>query len=213
MRNHEVTLCFTRARARLARFLHDLAHKLGEPSAYYDGAPAGRLLDDVVCELEAKGVPKFDPRDPSWPLQPHERIRRFLISPGWMEFPVAAVYTNTGMTPEACQSARWLAEVIGGRPALAPAEPTGHTASLRAELERLHAEFKRTQWPPPNSMWRHYNGGVYRVEYVMDGVVHYVAQDDGTEWTRPVAEWNEHVERDGYVGPRFTEAPAVVDPW
>lgn len=108
MRNHDVALCFVRARARLARFLHDIAHKLGEPSAYYDGVPAGRLVDAVVNELEAKGVPRFDPRDPTWPLKPHARIRRFLINPGgWT-------------TPEVRQPPKWWAEVIEGRPAPSP---------------------------------------------------------------------------------------------
>ncbi len=98
MRNHEVVFCITRAQAGLARFLHDLARKLGEPSAYYDGVPAGHLVDDVINELERLGVPKSDPRDPTWPLQPHERIRQFLVYP-----------------------ARWQVEVFEGRPAPAPA--------------------------------------------------------------------------------------------
>ncbi len=69
------------------------------------------------------------------------------------------------------------------------------------------AETERLRWPPPNSMWRHFKGNLYRVERVVDGVVHYVAERDGGEWTRPVAEWHEHVERPdwNYSGPRFVE--------
>jgi hypothetical protein len=122
LRNHEIILCYVRARTRLARLLHDLAVRLGGPTAYYDGVPAAALVDDVVNELETLGVPRADPRDPTWALKPHERIRLFLIHParvqGLLEFTVVSVQTAT--VPQAPGRPAWWPGVIEGRPAQPP---------------------------------------------------------------------------------------------
>ena len=58
--------------------------------------------------------------------------------------------------------------------------------------------------------YRHFKGKEYRLLYLaqhsetMEPMVVYQAlYDEGGIWVRPSAMWNEQVERDGYVGPRF----------
>lgn len=61
--------------------------------------------------------------------------------------------------------------------------------------------------PNPGEFWRHFKGGVYRIETIAmvestgDRVVVY-SGDSGT-WTRPLSEFLGSVSRDGYDGPRF----------
>ena len=58
-------------------------------------------------------------------------------------------------------------------------------------------------------MYRHFKGGIYEALYVARDsenpekqmVVYKNAQ--GEMWVRPLEMWDEHVERDGYSGPRF----------
>lgn len=57
----------------------------------------------------------------------------------------------------------------------------------------------------------HFKGGVYQVLGVArhsetgEALVVYRTQSGAGElWVRPLAMWNEWVERDGYAGPRFT---------
>ena len=45
--------------------------------------------------------------------------------------------------------------------------------------------------------YRHFKGGEYRV-------LGTARHSERGLWVRPAAMWNEHVERDGYSGPRFT---------
>jgi hypothetical protein len=57
-------------------------------------------------------------------------------------------------------------------------------------------------------MYRHFKGGVYEALYLAK---HSESQEDmvvyrnaeGEVWVRPLSMWQEHVERDGYSGPRF----------
>ena len=58
--------------------------------------------------------------------------------------------------------------------------------------------------------YRHFKGGEYRLigiakhsETLEPMVVYEALYDDGGLWVRPAAMWTEHVERDGYSGPRF----------
>lgn len=56
--------------------------------------------------------------------------------------------------------------------------------------------------------YRHFKGGVYEALFLakdsetQEDVVVYKNTKGGT-WVRSLAMWNEHVERDGYSGPRF----------
>lgn len=75
--------------------------------------------------------------------------------------------------------------------------------------------------PPPLSaqanaitpgLYRHYKGGLYDVigvgrstESLTDELVIYQSREYGVIWLRPVAMFFEHVEKDGYAGPRFVK--------
>ncbi len=59
--------------------------------------------------------------------------------------------------------------------------------------------------------YRHFKGNEYRVlctarhsETMEPMVVYQALYGERGIWVRPAAMWNERVERDGYVGPRFT---------
>ena len=59
--------------------------------------------------------------------------------------------------------------------------------------------------------YRHFKGEEYRVlgtarhsETLEEMVVYQALYGERGLWVRPSAMWNEHVERDGYSGPRFT---------
>lgn len=58
--------------------------------------------------------------------------------------------------------------------------------------------------------YRHFKGKEYRLLYVArhsetleEFVVYQALYGEGGVWVRPAAMWSEHVERDGYTGPRF----------
>ena len=58
--------------------------------------------------------------------------------------------------------------------------------------------------------YRHFKGGEYEVlgtalhsETREPMVVYRALYGEGGLWVRPALMWNEHVERDGYSGPRF----------
>jgi len=59
-------------------------------------------------------------------------------------------------------------------------------------------------------VYRHFKGGIYRVLYTaknsetLEDMIVYQSCRDGSFWVRPLAMWNENVDRDGYKGPRFT---------
>ncbi len=62
-------------------------------------------------------------------------------------------------------------------------------------------------------LYRHFKGGIYEVigtgrhSETLEEMVFY--KHDSKEygknslWARPIRMWNEHIERDGYSGPRF----------
>ena len=59
-------------------------------------------------------------------------------------------------------------------------------------------------------VYRHFKGNLYRLiavarhsETLEDLVVYQALYGEGGFWVRPAAMWNEHVEKDGYSGPRF----------
>mgnify|MGYP003307899514 FL=1 len=59
-------------------------------------------------------------------------------------------------------------------------------------------------------LYRHFKGNLYRLLYVAkhsetleEMVVYQALYGEMGIWVRPAAMWNEHVERDGYCGPRF----------
>ena len=63
----------------------------------------------------------------------------------------------------------------------------------------------------PCGIWRHFKGREYRVlavarhsETLEPMVVYQALYGDGDVWVRPAAMWNETVERDGEIFPRFT---------
>lgn len=58
--------------------------------------------------------------------------------------------------------------------------------------------------------YRHFKGGEYEVlgtalhsETKEPMVVYRALYGEGGLWVRPAAMWSEHVQRDGYSGPRF----------
>ena len=57
---------------------------------------------------------------------------------------------------------------------------------------------------------RHFKGNLYKLLYVAKHsetlepmVVYQALYGEQGIWVRPASMWNEHVERDGYSGPRF----------
>ena len=59
-------------------------------------------------------------------------------------------------------------------------------------------------------IYRHFKGNKYEVlaiakhsETLEPMVVYKALYGEGGVWVRPAAMWNEHVEKDGYKGPRF----------
>ena len=59
-------------------------------------------------------------------------------------------------------------------------------------------------------LYRHFNGNLYRLLYVANHsetleemVVYQALYGEQGIWVRPASMWNEHIERDGYSGPRF----------
>ena len=59
-------------------------------------------------------------------------------------------------------------------------------------------------------LYRHFKGNLYRLLYVAKHsetlepmVVYQALYGEMGIWVRPARMWNEHVERDGYSGPRF----------
>ena len=59
-------------------------------------------------------------------------------------------------------------------------------------------------------IYRHFKGNRYKLLYIarhsetMEPMVVYQAlYGEQGIWVRPAAMWSEHVERDGYAGPRF----------
>ncbi|WP_137846000.1 DUF1653 domain-containing protein [Microbacterium sp. 2FI] len=67
--------------------------------------------------------------------------------------------------------------------------------------------------------YRHFKGGEYEVvsvarhsETEAEHVVYRALYGDGGLWVRPVTMWTEHVERDGYAGPRFTRVDPPAGP-
>lgn len=59
-------------------------------------------------------------------------------------------------------------------------------------------------------IYRHFKGNKYEVlgiakhsETLEPMVVYKALYGDGGLWVRPAAMWNEHVEKEGYSGPRF----------
>ena len=59
-------------------------------------------------------------------------------------------------------------------------------------------------------LWKHFKGNLYRVMYVAlhsetgeEMVVYQALYGQRGMWVRPASMWLEHVERDGYSGPRF----------
>ena len=59
-------------------------------------------------------------------------------------------------------------------------------------------------------LYRHFKGNLYRLLYVAKHsetlepmVVYQALYGDMGIWVRPASMWNEHIDRDGYCGPRF----------
>lgn len=66
--------------------------------------------------------------------------------------------------------------------------------------------------------YRHFKGNEYELLYVarhsetMEPMVVYRAlYGEGGIWVRPAAMWNEHVDRNGYHGPRFALIEAKLE--
>ncbi len=63
---------------------------------------------------------------------------------------------------------------------------------------------------PKPGVYRHFKGNRYELitiathsETLEPMVVYRALYGEGGVWVRPLAMWTEHVERDGYSGPRF----------
>jgi hypothetical protein len=60
-------------------------------------------------------------------------------------------------------------------------------------------------------VYRHFKGGVYEALYLArdsedhDKQLVVYKNEKGEVWVRPLEMWEEHVERDGYSGPRFSK--------
>ena len=61
-------------------------------------------------------------------------------------------------------------------------------------------------------IYQHFKGNRYQLLYVArhsetleDMVVYRALYGEGGVWVRPASMWNEHVEKDGYSGPRFVK--------
>ena len=59
-------------------------------------------------------------------------------------------------------------------------------------------------------IYQHFKGNRYQLLYVASHsetlepmVVYRALYGDGGVWVRPASMWNEHVDKDGYSGPRF----------
>ena len=59
-------------------------------------------------------------------------------------------------------------------------------------------------------IYRHFKGNLYKVldvakhsETLDEMVVYQALYGEGGIWVRPLAMWNEHIDRDDYHGPRF----------
>lgn len=59
-------------------------------------------------------------------------------------------------------------------------------------------------------IYQHFKGNRYQLLYVArhsetleDMVVYRALYGEGGVWVRPASMWNEHVEKEGYSGPRF----------
>ncbi len=59
-------------------------------------------------------------------------------------------------------------------------------------------------------LYRHFKGNLYRLLYVAkhsetleEMVVYQALYGEMGIWVRPAAMWSEHIDRDGYSGPRF----------
>lgn len=59
-------------------------------------------------------------------------------------------------------------------------------------------------------IYQHFKGNRYRVLFTArhsetreEMVVYQALYGERGMWVRPAAMWNEHIERDGYCGPRF----------
>lgn len=66
--------------------------------------------------------------------------------------------------------------------------------------------------------YRHFKGNEYEVLFVARHsetgetmVVYRALYGEGGIWVRPASMWSEHVERDGYSGPRFYPAEKKED--
>ena len=71
-------------------------------------------------------------------------------------------------------------------------------------------ELARWQKELPLGKYRHFKGSEYRLltiglssETTEVLCIYQALYGDRLIWVRPAAMWNEHVERDGYSGPRF----------
>ena len=60
-------------------------------------------------------------------------------------------------------------------------------------------------------LYRHFKGNRYKVLYMAKHsetlepmVVYQALYGEGGIWVRPAHMWSEHIERDGYSGPRFS---------
>lgn len=60
--------------------------------------------------------------------------------------------------------------------------------------------------------YRHFKGNEYEVLFLASHsetqepmVVYRALYGEGGVWVRPASMWNEHIERDGYSGPRFSK--------
>lgn len=60
-------------------------------------------------------------------------------------------------------------------------------------------------------VYRHFKGNLYRLitvarhsETLEEMVVYQALYGEGGYWVRPAAMWDEHVEKEGYSGSRFT---------
>ena len=63
---------------------------------------------------------------------------------------------------------------------------------------------------PKKGLYRHFKGNMYELidtarhsETLGPMVVYRALYGDHGLWVRPLGMWNEHIERDGYSGPRF----------
>lgn len=92
-------------------------------------------------------------------------------------------------------------------------------AKMVADPKQVAREQIPHDAPKPNTVWRHYKGGLYTVhgtglnEDTLEPMVAYTSAKHGTLWFRTLTNWREQVQIQGavYAVPRFVQMVDVAE--